>query len=182
VPCALPYRLDWADIQRSGDEVVVLEFLSTIGIDGAAAAEVDSLLALVARLNAVADPPALFAPAPGVPRAAFEARVRGALEELAADGSLPAAVDAGQWFDVYRRADAIAESTPKALNHGELSFQQVGWADRHAGRRELVLFDLEPCPSARASAISPTSYRRWRGAPGATSGPCSRSIWTPSAP
>jgi hypothetical protein len=132
-----------AAVERAGAEVVVLEFLSTIGIDCAVAAEVDALLALVARLNAVRDPPDIFAPPPGVPRAEFEARVRAALEEVAADGSLPGAVDARQWFDVYRRADAVAEASPRALNHGELFFQQVGWADRQGGRRELVLFDLE---------------------------------------
>jgi hypothetical protein len=124
---------------RNQAEVLVLEFLPTIGVDFQASDQVRALLQLVARLNAVAaeaDPPT---PGRGVPHADFDARVKVALSKVMLD--TPRLVDADRWFAGYQRARDALGSMPRALSHGELYFQQVGWSDRN-GSRTLVLFDL----------------------------------------
>jgi Phosphotransferase enzyme family len=117
-------------------EVIVLEFLPTIGVHPE---DVDQLLGVVARLNAVVHPPAeLFTARPGMPVDDFDAEVVTALAVLAAD---PAAahVDMASWFDTYKTTEQAVARLPLALNHGELALQQIGTTP--AGR--VVLFDLE---------------------------------------
>ncbi|WP_157181436.1 phosphotransferase [Actinopolymorpha alba] len=121
---------------RDGGEVVVLEFVPTIGVEPSDVAE---LLRLIARLNALEAPPAeLFMLPSGMPAAEFCARVKAALTSLAADPAVSVEVDPESWFDAYRRAEAAVAALPTALNHGELYLQQVGWS-----RGRLVMFDLE---------------------------------------
>jgi hypothetical protein len=115
---------------RNQAEVLVLEFLPTIGVDFQASDQVRALLQLVARLNAVAaeaDPPT---PGRGVPHADFDARVKVALSKVMLD--TPRLVDADRWFAGYQRARDALGSMPRALSHGELYFQQVGWLRQHS--------------------------------------------------
>ncbi|MGH3488094.1 MAG: phosphotransferase [Actinopolymorphaceae bacterium] len=124
---------------RERGEVIVLEFLSTVGIepyDG------DEFLLLIARLNAVQAPPDLFTLPPGMPEELFRARVKAALTTLAGDPGVPVTVDPDRWFAAYRRAAESVATLPVAPNHGELYFQQVGWSVVD-GRPRLVVFDLE---------------------------------------
>jgi hypothetical protein len=121
---------------RDGGEVLVLEFVPTIGVEPDDMAE---LLRLIARLNALEPPPPdLFVLPTGTPAAEFAARVKAALTSLAADSAPRVAVDPEEWFAAYQRAAAAVAALPTALNHGELYLQQVGWS---GGR--LVMFDLE---------------------------------------
>jgi hypothetical protein len=132
---AVPRLLTSVDTGQG--EVVVLEFLPTIGVESA---DADELLDLVAGLNSVEEPPAdLFSAAPGMPVDRFDAKVRAALALLAGDRAVQAVVDPDAWFDAYKSADNLTASMPTALNHGELAFQQVGRT--RSGR--VVLFDLE---------------------------------------
>jgi hypothetical protein len=131
-----------AAIRKAGGEVILLEFLPTIGIDFRADAEVVELLHLAAQLNAVRDPPAYFNPSPGLPQDEFEALVLNVLTALAGEGALPFPVDAPRWLSAYRGIQAACQEMPLALNHNQFFFQQVGWA-RRAGGRVLVVFDLE---------------------------------------
>ena len=106
----------------------------------------DSLLHLVAQLNSIQNPPDLFGQPSREPRdeadAAFDATVREALTELSHARTLPAPIDVPRWFKAYQIAQAASDSMPRAVNHDEFYFQQVGWAQRGASR-ELVMFDLE---------------------------------------
>jgi Phosphotransferase enzyme family len=118
-------------------EVIVLEFLPTIGVHPA---DADQLLSVVARLNAVADPPgALFTAQAGMPVDAFDARVATALATLGSDSAAAGVVDATRWLDQYKTTEQMVARLPLALNHGELALQQVGL--NPAG--QVVLFDLE---------------------------------------
>jgi hypothetical protein len=127
-------------VERADREVMVLEFLPTIGIQPD---EADDLLLLIARLNAVRQPPQeLFRPGPGLPWTEFHALVKDALTTLAGDPTAQVMVEPRRWFAAYRRAEESVSGLPSALNHGELYFQQVGWSGA-GGQRRLVLFDLE---------------------------------------
>ncbi|MFC7622119.1 hypothetical protein [Microlunatus sp. GCM10028923] len=114
-------------------QIMVLQFLPIIGTS---AEQADDLLDLIAELNGLSAPPVeLFQPPQGMP--GYEDRIRDVLMEL-----LPTADHGSRWFDAYRDALDAARSLPLALNHNELSYQQVGWLDRRANRK-LVVFDLE---------------------------------------
>ncbi|MGW5363475.1 hypothetical protein [Actinopolymorpha pittospori] len=127
-------------VERADREVMVLEFLPTIGIQPD---EADELLLLIAHLNAVRQPPLeLFRPGPGLPRTEFDALVKDALTTLTCDPTAQVTVEPRRWFTAYRRAEEAVSSLPSALNHGELYFQQVGWSGA-GGEHRLVLFDLE---------------------------------------
>lgn len=131
-----------AALTHGESEIILLEFLATIGIDFHSSDEVNSLLDLVARLNAVQNPLALFKPRPGIPQAEFDASVRAALSEQTHEQ------EADACYAAYLSAQEAAKTMPTALNHNQLYFQQMGWAARENGR-ELVLFDLETmviCP------------------------------------
>jgi hypothetical protein len=98
-------------------------------------------------LNAVQNPPSLFDAFPMLPQAEFDASVNAALDELTRRQLLHPS-DAPLWFTTYQTALEAAQAMPTALNHNQMYFQQVGWAERENGR-ELVLFDLETmivCP------------------------------------
>jgi hypothetical protein len=116
-------------------EILILEFLPTIGTTPDQA---DDLLELIAHLNSISNPPATaFRSLPGTP--GYEDQIRRALIAL-----LPPTGQAGRWIDAYRQATVTAGQVPLALNHNELSFQQVGWvAADEGGQRRLVVFDLE---------------------------------------
>lgn len=117
--------------------MIVVEFLPTIGIQPR---EADELLRLVARLNSTNAPHSrLFHSATGTPTEMFNERVKAA---LVASARGLGAVDPARWYDAYQLAEDAATSLPTAINHGELFFQQIGWA-RAEGRRTLVMFDLE---------------------------------------
>ena len=135
-----------AVIHRGGAEIIVLEFLPTIGIDFRSSSETNSMLHLLAQLNSIQNPPNIFKPAHQYPRpesiAPFDASVRFALTEMSHDRTLPVAIDVTLWFDAYHIAQQARKSMPLAVNHGEFFFQQVGWAHRGAARH-LVIFDLE---------------------------------------
>lgn len=131
-----------ASVHGGSEETIVLEFLETIGIDFQRREEADDLVRLVARVNAVSDPSEVFVPTPGAPQAEFEAGVHAALQELSHEPTLDLKVDVPRWFQAYRTAHELVEAMPLALNHGELYFQQVGWA-RRGDQRTLVIFDLE---------------------------------------
>lgn len=127
-------------VERAGREVMVLEFLPTIGIRPE---EADDLLLLIARLNAVRQPPLeLFRPGPGLPWTEFHTLVKDALTKLAGDPAAQVVVEPRRWFTAYRRAEESVSAMPSALNHGELAFQQVGWSGA-GGEHRLVFFDLE---------------------------------------
>lgn len=132
--------------------VLVLDFLPTIGIE---ADEADVLLDLVARLNAVVDPPVpQLSPRPGMPSADFDALVRSTFVDLAGDPAND--LDPQRWMHAYDQAQRTVARLPTALNHGELFFQQVGWTG--GPERRLVLIDLEtvavlPCFSDVASVL-----------------------------
>jgi len=123
-----------ATVDRAESEVIVLEFLPTIGIDPG---DADELLAAAGKLNAVTDAPAeVFTARPGMDQASFDAVVLDALTRLQL--SFPV-VEPARWATSYRRgADAYRE-LPRTLTHGELAPQQVGRTPEGA----LVLFDLE---------------------------------------
>ena len=131
-----------AIIHKDNVEIILLEFLPKIGIDFHSTDEVNSLLHLSAQVNSIPGPSDLFQRSPGTPQAEFDELVKSALAETARDGLWSFAIDIPRWFDAYQVAQAACESMPRAVNHNELSFQQVGWAQR-AGSSELVIFDLE---------------------------------------
>ena len=128
------------DVPRTDStHVLGFEFLDTIGIDFAAAADVTELLAVIVALNACspavvglsADPP------PGRPEAEFTESVKSALvfvESL----HLLEWVTAAELMDVFAEAKCWAAAMPTAVTHGEMYFQ-------HVGRRRdgpLRMFDL----------------------------------------
>lgn len=128
------------DVPRSDStHVLGFEFLDTIGIDFASAAEVTELLALIARLNACS--PAILGlaanPPSGRPEAEFTDSVRYALAFVESVGLLEWATVA-EVIDIYARAKRWAAAMPTAVTHGEMYFHQVG------RRREgsLRMFDL----------------------------------------
>ena len=149
---AVPTPRLLAAIRRGGAEIILLEFLPTIGIDFRSTSEVNGMLHLVAQLNSIQNPPDLLFPPPRDPspesNAAFDERVQGALTEMSRDPTLPVAINVPCWFDAYQIAQQASSSMPLAVNHNEFYFQQVGWAHRGA-TRQLVVFDLETmslCP------------------------------------
>ena len=138
--CDLPTPRLLHAVTRGGSEVIVLEFLPTIGVEPG---EADTLLRLIARLNAIERPPRdLFQPRAGAPAAQFDELVEGALTALAGDPATPVRVDPDSWLCAYQRAKEAATVLPRTLNHGELYFQQVGWSQTGRHRR-LVMFDLQ---------------------------------------
>ena len=143
-----------AAIQKDNAEIILLEFLSKIGIDFRLTGEVKSLLYLVAQLNSIQNPPDVFNSSPVVPQGEFDERVRNALLEISHNPSLSVTVDVPRWFDAYQRARAACKSMPLAVNHNEFFFQQVGWAQRD-DTSQLVIFDLETmCLSPRFNDIA----------------------------
>ena len=135
-----------AVIHKGGGEIMLLEFLPTIGINFHSSSEVNSLLHLVAQVNSIQNPMELFSSPPRDPQpesnAAFDGKVEVALTEMSNDRTLPVKIDIPRWFDAYLIAQKASNSMPLAVNHGEFYFQQVGWAQRGA-TRQLVIFDLE---------------------------------------
>ncbi|HEY8790796.1 MAG TPA: hypothetical protein VIM10_16935 [Actinopolymorphaceae bacterium] len=126
-----------ASVDTAHGEVIVVEFLPTIGVGSH---DADELLGLVALLNAVAHPPAeLFKASAGMPVEIFDAKVLAALALLADDPASGDVVDRERWFGAYKSIEDAVGSMPAALNHGELAFQQVG----RTGSGRVVLFDLE---------------------------------------
>ncbi|MEQ7127670.1 hypothetical protein ABN034_24555 [Actinopolymorpha sp. B11F2] len=123
-------------VVRAAGEVVVLEFVPTVGVEPN---DIPELVGLIARLNTLeAPPPEVFILPPRVPGEEFSARVKAALTSLATHPAVSVEVDPECWFAAYRRATKAVAALPTALNHGELYLQQVGWSH---GR--LVMFDLE---------------------------------------
>lgn len=125
-----------ASLDRPGDEIIVLEFLPRIGIDPTSRGEIDELLRVLARLNAIAVEPGTHASPPGRAPAEMEARRRAGLDRLALDPR--ARVEPDRWLQAYRRARDATDAMPQALTHGEFAPQQAGWS----ARGELVIFDL----------------------------------------
>jgi hypothetical protein len=125
-----------ASVERGGQEIMVLEFLPRIGLDTTCRAEVDELLGVLARLNAVAVEPGSHEGPPGRPEAEMDAKRRAGLDRLALDPR--ARVNLGQWFQAYRRASEATRAMPPALTHGEFALQQAGWS----AHGKLVIFDL----------------------------------------
>jgi hypothetical protein len=123
-------------VTTAAGEIIALEFLPRIGTTPD---EADALLQLVAALNsidlAVTD---LFDPPPGDPE--YVHRIHGVLRALNRSAQHP--FDPDHWLAAYREAADRAARMPVALNHNELSFQQVGWTPAPTGPR-LVAFDLE---------------------------------------
>src|SRR5919199_2607119 len=126
-------------LARNHAEVLVLEFLPTIGVDFHSAKQIHALLQLVARLNAVETDADIPVPGQGMPDADVDARVQAALTKIRLDP--PHTVAAERWFQGYQRARAALAAMPRAVCHGEFYFQQVGWAARN-GTPTLVVFDL----------------------------------------
>jgi hypothetical protein len=132
-----------ADIYKDNAEIILLEFLPKIGIDFQSADEVNSLLHLAAQLNSIQNPPEIFGQSGGgIPQDEFNERIRRALREIARDRSLLITVDIPRWLDAYQLARVACKSMPRAVNHNEFFFQQVGWVQR-SGKNQLVIFDLE---------------------------------------
>ncbi|MBE0695805.1 MAG: hypothetical protein IH586_02675 [Anaerolineaceae bacterium] len=128
-------------LRKEKAEVIILEFLAQIGIDFHSASEVDSLLKLLAQVNALPQLVGLFPQIPGMAQADFDVLVHRALSELSHAQTQPK-IDAPSWFETYQAAQTAAQTMPLAVNHNEFYFQQTGWAQRGAGRK-LVIFDLE---------------------------------------
>ncbi|MDQ3855896.1 MAG: phosphotransferase [Chloroflexota bacterium] len=126
-------------ISRNQAEVLVLEFLPTIGVDFHSSHQIHALLQLVARLNSVETDADIPVPGYGMPDGDFDARVKAALTKIGLEP--PSTVAAERWFQGYQLARDALAAMPRALCHGELYFQQVGWAARN-GTHTLVLFDL----------------------------------------
>ena len=132
-----------AFFHKNNSEIILLEFLPKIGIDFQSADEVNSLLHLAAQLNSIQNPPEIFDQSGvGIPQDEFNERIRRALREIARDRTLLITVDIPRWFNAYQIARVSCKSMPRAVNHNEFSFQQVGWVQR-AGKNQLVIFDLE---------------------------------------
>lgn len=126
-------------VDVAGREVIITEFLPTIGVDLRSSDEVTTMLWAIARLNAVGLVPSRGQVRPGRPRPEMDRRRREGLAVLARDPRT--GVDVDRWFQAFDRLRRATAPMPEALTHGEFSFQQCGWADR-ANERELVIFDL----------------------------------------
>jgi hypothetical protein len=124
-----------AALQKDGAEVILLEFLPTIGIDFSSASEVHALLYLAAVLNSLQNPPDCFNRLPGLPQAEFDEIVRTALVELAQAQGL-AMGEPSRWLAAYQASQHAARRMPLAVNHNEFFFQQVGWVQRGASRHD----------------------------------------------
>ena len=135
-----------ATVHRDGVEIIVLEFLPTIGIDFHSNREVGDLLDLAAQLNAIQEPMDFIKPvaqdSQSESAATFDAGVMAALVELSHDSTVSVNIDVRRWFEAYQLAQQAYHTMPLAITHGQFFFQQVGWAPRDAGS-QLVLFDLE---------------------------------------
>jgi hypothetical protein len=136
---ATPHLL--AAFQKSETEVILLEYLPTIGINFSSTSEVNGLLHLVAKLNSIQHSSILFNRMPGLPQAEIDELVRAALVEIGQWWAL-FKIDVSRWFKAYQIAQEASKFMPLAVNHNELFFQQVGWTQR-GDDRQLVLFDLE---------------------------------------
>ncbi len=159
-----------ADFVLDGRETLVLERLPRIGHD-ASEAEFSSVIAALARLNAVA-PAALAAPAPGWLHAHLAFWRRSAELSLAGDWG-PALNEAarplmGAWEDLARLAEAIEtelDALPLAATHhdpcvgncgwtaaGEIRFIDLSYATRHPLLADLAIKlggSADPWPSSR---------------------------------
>lgn len=116
------------DVPRTDStHVLGFEFLDTIGIDFASAAEVSELLAVIAALNACS--PAAVGlssdPPHGRPEAEFTESVKSALVFVESVRLLEWAT-AAELMDIYARAKRWAAAMLTAVTHGEMYFQQVG--------------------------------------------------------
>ena len=130
-------------IHKDSAEIILLEFLPTIGIDFHSMNEVRNLLHVLAQLNSIQNPPDFFNPKPGgFPDLEFDEFIRSALIEVSHDRTLPFRIDIPRWLDAYHVAQRACDSMPSAVNHNEFFFQQVGWAQRD-NTRQFVIFDLE---------------------------------------
>lgn len=151
-------------VSHGESEVLLLEFLPTIGVTPD---EADDLLRLIAQLNALGDPPSdLFQPRTGAPREEFDDLLEAVLTALSKDPGAPVRVEPESWLCAYRRAGDAAATLPTALNHGELYFQQVGWSRTRQPER-LVMFDLGtmallPRFSDVANVLAPLAARAGR--------------------
>lgn len=140
--CGVPTPKIAGVIQKEAAEVLVLEFLPVIGIEFSSRSEVDSLLHLVAEVNAMKDSPDLFLPPPSPLQAGnFGLRVVEALDRLACERPVYSILP-DRWMAAYEKSLVAAGRMPLALNHNEFSYQQVGWTEGSRTRR-LVIFDLE---------------------------------------
>lgn len=146
-----------AGVVRDDHLVLVFEFLDAIGVDVSDPDEVDELLRLVARLNAVdaAAATRLSALAPGRPEAEFTESVLRALIHVA-DLDLLRVLEPDTWLSAYVDSKRRASSMPQGLTHGEFYFQQVG---RRADGPLLVLdvatVALRPRFSDMCSILAP---------------------------
>lgn len=132
---ALPRLL--RSVTSTSGEVIVLEFLPTIGVRPQDALE---LLDVIAALNTVTNAPAdVFAAPAGMPESDFDGLVATSLTRLADVASTGNRVDVTRWFEAYKATEETVARLPAGLCHGELAFQQVGRTK--AGR--VVVFDLE---------------------------------------
>ena len=150
-----------AGLRKGEAEVIVLEFLPRIGINFASPDEVDAVLRLAAKINPLpipsSSPSGLFDPPPEMPQDEFDRLVHAALRRMAGNPMLPQ-IDVPRWLAAYRLCRAKAEGMPRAVNHYQFFFQQMGWA--HRGReRELVIFDLETmCSGPRFADLAGILY------------------------
>jgi hypothetical protein len=153
-------------LRKGTAEIIILEFLATIGIDFRSIDEVNALLQLAAQVNALPHSKELFTPPAGMPQAEFDEFVRGALNAIALDPSLPE-IDAPRWFEAYQIAQVATQSMTLAVNHNEFFFQQTGWSEED-DTRQLVIFDLEtmalrPRFTDIATVLYPLSVYSGRG-------------------
>ena len=163
---AIPVPRLLTTVYRDGAEVIVLEFLHTIGIDFGSGFEVDTMLDILAALNAITEVPNdLLPPNTQNPEsdAAFDAGVLAAMEASSLDPELDAAIEPARWFEAYRLAKKDYESFPQALTHGQFDLQPMGWAQR-VSAGSLSYSTLPRSRYDRASPISLTSLHHWRSA------------------
>lgn len=124
-------------IDTDAGPVIITEFLPRIGTRPD---EVDDLLELTARINAITDTPeTLFRAAAGDPR--YDRRIHAAVVTLRSRSGDAFAPDPDRWLDAYHRAARAAANSPRALNHNELAPQQIGWTSTGPDAR-LVVVDL----------------------------------------
>jgi hypothetical protein len=128
-----------ATTRRPNEEIIVTEFLPTIGIEFGRMNEVEELLRLVAHLNAipvnVTEPPRQPAAAPNE----YDQKLSRTIQAVVT-AYWPGA-DANKLFASYLSAQSRMHGLPTAYNHCEFYYQQVGWSV-NGGVRQLVVFDL----------------------------------------